>query len=44
MAENKIAGLVNALFQGGSRMLDNQEYQRNVGRLLGVDDERALAI
>ena len=44
MAENKIAGLVNALLQGGSRMLDDQDLQRKVGRLLGVDDERALAI
>mgnify|MGYP003628898898 CR=1 FL=1 len=39
MADNKVAGLVNALLQGGSRMLDDQGLQRKVGRLLGVDDE-----
>ena len=44
MADNKIAGLVNALLRKGSQKQDDQDLQRNVGRLLGGEDERALAI
>jgi|TARA_R100000315_G_scaffold60727_1_gene37755 hypothetical protein len=41
---NKVAGLVDALLQSFSQKLDDQKWQRKVGRLLGVEDERERAL
>ena len=43
-AEKGSTGLVNALMRFASQKLDDQGLQRKVGKLLGVDDERTLAL